>query len=157
MGFTDTLSFGELSPINTNPVVRIARRCTATTSSGVTEIRLSVPTRTFADPDMLQYSDVGVGIQNVVRNGGGCYGIIVAAFNNDPSTSYTINAAGRATYTRDLADIVNPSGVMVLKLRANSVVAFDVVFACVPSYYTPGSSSFVVTVGLYSSSGNPCT
>jgi hypothetical protein len=156
--FTDTLSFGELSPINTNPFVRIARRCTATTGGGIREIRLSVPSRTFADPEMLQYSDIGVGIQNVVRTGGGCFGTIVTAFHNDPSTSYTINpATGRASYPTSLANIVNPSGVMVLRLRPNSVIQFDVVFACVPSYYSPGSTSFVVTVGLWNSSpGNPC-
>jgi hypothetical protein len=155
--FTDTLSFGELSPINTNPVVRIARTCTANTGTGVTEIRLSVPTMTFADPDMLQYSDIGVGIQNVQRTGGGCAGVITPAYNMDPSTSYTINAAGRATYSASLASIASPSGVVVIKLRSSSTIRFDVVFACVPSYYTPGSSSFTVTVALVSSSGSPCS
>ena len=156
MAFTDTLSFGELSPINTNTVVRIARTCTATTGTGVTEIRLSVPSRTFSDTDMLQYSDVGVGIQNVRRTGGGCAGVVTAAYNNDPSTSFTIGASGRAAYTTSLANIVNPAGITVLKLRTASTVQFDVVFACVPSYYSPGASSFDVTVALNVSSGSPC-
>ncbi|HEU4390821.1 MAG TPA: hypothetical protein VFV34_23655 [Blastocatellia bacterium] len=156
MSFTDTISFGELSPINTNPVVRIARTCTATTGQGITEIRLSVPALSFSDPDMLQYSDIGVGIQNVRRTGGGCAGVITAAYNNDPSTTYTVNAAGRATYPASLANLVSATGVMVIKLRTSSTILFDVVFACVPSYYTPGSSSFVVTVAIVTSSGNPC-
>lgn len=155
MGFTDTLSFGELSPINTNAVVRIARTCTATTGQGVTEIRVSVPSMTFSDPDQLKYSDIGIGILNVRRTGGGCAGVITPAYANDPSTSYTINAVGRAMYPASLANATG-AGVMVMKLRSSSTIQFDVVFACVPSYYTPGSISFVVTIAIVSSSGNPC-
>lgn len=155
--FAVTFSFGELSPINQNLNVRILIPITVHVSQSY-QITLRATNVVIADPNAVQLSDVGVGLQNLRLLGAGtCAGTITAAFNNDPSLSMTINPVTfRATYPRTLANITATTVVISGPSLPAAGAAFDLIFACAPQFYTPGTFSFVVTVALIAGPAFTC-
>ncbi|HLG14243.1 MAG TPA: hypothetical protein VJH03_07035 [Blastocatellia bacterium] len=147
--FAISFSFGELSPLNQNLTVRILIPITVRVSRNY-EITLRATPANIPDPNAVQLSDVGVGLQNLRLLGpGACAGIITPTFNNDPSSAMTINPVTfRATYPQTLANIIPTTVVISGPRLPPQGAAFNLIFACAPQFYTPGTFSFVVTVTL---------
>jgi hypothetical protein len=156
--FAVSFNFGELSPLNQNLVVRIAVTVTIHTSQRY-QIRLSMTPPTISDPNAVQLSDVGVGIQNLRLLGAGtCAGTIQSPWNNDPAAVMTINPATfRATYPTTLATIASSSPIVIRGPALPSAgAAFDLVMVCAPQYYTPGTVNFTFTLALQAGSAFTC-
>lgn len=167
---TVTVNFGELSPSNANGLVTVRIPIAMRTDSAYQ----MVVTRTgsvLADPNSVQFSDIGFGIQNLRPYGNrptacGVNSIIANPFNNDPSLTVTINGAtGRAQYPSSLANI----GVSTLIINGpklsnnfggsgrNDGWAFDAILAIKPQYYTPGVfSGITLTFVISSGPAFPC-
>jgi hypothetical protein len=167
---TVTVDFGELSPANANQTVKVVIPIAMRTDSAYR----MVVTRTGSvgvDPNSVQFSDIGFGIQNLRSFGNspttcGANSIIASPFNNDPSLSVTINGAtGRAQYPSSLADIGASTQVINGPQLSNNFGArgkndgwaFDAILTVKPQYYTPGVfSSITLTFTILSGPAFPC-
>lgn len=166
-----TVNFGELSPANSNTIVRVVIPI-AMRSDNPYQMRVTRAGIVGGGPNSVQFSDIGFGIQNLRPFGntpttcGAANSIIASTFNNDPSLSVTINGAtGRAQYPSSLANI----GASTLVINGpqlsnnfggsvqNDGWAFDAILAVKPQYYTPGVfSSITLTFTISSGPAFPC-
>lgn len=159
-----TVNFGELSPANANQIVKVVIPIAMRTDSAYK----MVVTRTGSvsgDPNSVQFSDIGFGIQNLRSYGNrattcGSDSVIAAPFNNDPSLSVTINGStGRAQYPSTLANIGTSTQIIngpqlstnFTGSGQNDGWAFDAILAVKPQYYTPGSFSSITLTFVISS------
>lgn len=149
-----TVNFGELSPVNTNQVVKVVVPI-AMRSDSPYQMVVSRTGSVGSDANAVQFSDIGFGIQNLRSFGDqpstcGGNSIIANPFNNDPSLTYTINGTtGRVQYSSSLANL--GTSTLILngpKLSANFGAsgsndgwAFDAILTIVPQYYTLGTFS----------------
>lgn len=162
-----TVNFGELSPINPNSIVTVVIPI-ALRSDSAYQVVVTRSGSAGVDPNSIQFSDIGFGIQNLRRYGNratdcGVNSIIANPFNNNPASSLTINAStGRAEYTSSLANI-GASTVVLNGPQLSEIFgaagqddgwAFDAILAVKPQYYTPGLSSSI-TLTFTISSGTP--
>ena len=165
-----TVNFGEVSPLNTNAIVKvtvpIALRSNqpyqvSVTSSGISN----------ANVQGLQASDVGFGIQNLRLLGGAgqtcnqSTHIIRSPFNNDPATSATVGANGRVAYPSSLTNI---SGSTILlsgpelsknnssKRQQSDGWVFDVILTITPQFFNAGSSSATLVFSIAPGPNVPC-
>lgn len=160
-----TVNFGELSPVNTNQIVEVVVPI-AMRSDSAYQVAVSLTGSVGSDPNAVRFSDIGFGIQNLRpfgNNATSCGGssIVTNPFNNDPSSSFTINGAtGRAQYLSSLANLGASTLILSGPQLSNSFGgsgrndgwAFDAVLAVKPQYYTPGVFSgvtltFVISAG----------
>jgi hypothetical protein len=165
-----TVNFGELSPANPNQIVTVVIPI-AMRSDSAYQMRVTLTGSFLADPESIQFSDIGFGIQNLRpfgnrATGCGVNSIIANPFNNNPASSYTINGAtGRAQYPSSLANLgaftqlINGPQLSEVFGQAgrNDGWAFDAILAVKPQYYTPGVSN-IITLTFTISSGPlfPC-
>ena len=166
-----TVNFGELSPANSNTIVRVVIPI-AMRSDRRYQMRVARTGSVGVDPNSVQFSDIGFGIQNLRPFGNtattcGVDSIIANPFNNDPSLSVTINGAtGRAQYPSSLANI----GASTLVINGprlsenfdgsgqNDGWAFDAILAVKPQYYMPGVfGSITLTFTISSGPAFPCS
>lgn len=167
---TVTVNFGELSPSNANALVTV-RIPIAMRSDNRYQMRVTRTGSVGVDPNSVQFSDIGFGIQNLRPFGNrattcGVNSIIANPFNNDPSLSFTINGAtGRAQYPSSLANV--GASTMVINgpqlsenfggSGQNDGWAFDAILAVKPQYYTPGVfSSITLTFTISQGPAFPC-
>lgn len=161
-----TINFGELSPANPNQIVSVVIPI-AMRSDSAYQVTVTRTGSVLPDPNSIQFSDIGFGIQNLRPFGNratacGVNSIIANPFNNNPASSSTINGAtGRAQYLSSLANI----GVSTLVINGpqlsegpgasarNDGWAFDAILAVKPQYYTPGVSG-IITLTFTISSGS---
>lgn len=161
------VNFGELSPINNTgvggiPLVKVVVPI-AIRSTAAYQVTISVsPSGTLsADPDAVQFTDVGFGIRNFRPLGGhstSCAGnsTIVSPLNNDPAQSVGLNANGRAVYTSTIKSIP-ASGIVIFgpqlsvftnvpdfKRDTDNGWIFDAIVTIAPQYYSPGGMGGVV-------------
>ena len=146
-----TVDFGELSPVNSNQIVKVVIPI-AMRSDSPYQMAVSLTGSAGGDPAAVQFSDIGFGIQNLRAFGSkattcGGNSIIASPFNNDPSSTFTINgASGRAQYSSSLANLGTSTVVLNGPQLTNafggsgssSGWAFDAILAVKPQYYTPG-------------------
>ena len=98
-----TVDFGEVSPLNTNNIVKVVVPI-AVRSNQPYRVRASLTTSTNANPQAVQTTDIGFGVNNFRAMGSNSRvctrssHIFYSPFNNDPSSGVTINASGRAQY-----------------------------------------------------------
>src|ERR1043165_4781991 len=103
-----TINFGEVSPLNTNSVVKVVVPI-AIRSNQPYQVAVSTSGLTNANAQAVQASDVGFGIQNIrVLGGAGkictqSTHVIRSPFYNDPSSSATVGGNGRVSYPSSLA------------------------------------------------------
>jgi hypothetical protein len=164
-----TINFGEVSAANTNNYVKVTVPI-ALRSRGpyrVTATILGIPN---ANPNAIQATDVGFGIGNWRKLGGNAQvcsspHILYAPFNNDPSSSITLSAAGRAQYVSDLADIGTATTIITgPRLSSNNGASrkaddgwiFDAVFVITPQFYAAGISSATITFNVLTGPVVPC-
>lgn len=166
-----TVNFGELSPINSNTIVKVVIPI-AMRSDSAYQMAVTRTGSVGIDPNAVQFTDIGFGIQNLRPYGSrattcGVNSTIQSPFNNDPSSTFTINGAtGRAQYLSSLANL----GISTVVLNGPQLSenfqgagqddgwAFDAILAVKPQYYTPGGFG-VITLTFTISSGPafPCT
>ena len=165
------VNFGEVTPINTDPIIKVIIPV-ALRSRDDYQITLSVTGTLGTEPDALKLSDIGIGIRNLRSLGAraepcGINSIIRTPFNNDPTTSVTINpTTGRAQYPASLANIVGSTivinGPHLSSSQGNwrrgtdNGYVFDLILAVVPQWYAAGSFNLTLTLTMSSGPNFNC-
>ena len=153
-----TINFGEVSPINSNNIVKVVVPI-AIRSTGPYQVSVSVAGSFGASLQAVQRSDIGFGANNMRQLGNKAKDCTVphlfrAPFNNDPTASVTLDANGRAAYPSSLANVAGSTVILsgplltkgsVTKHEVDNGYAFDAIFAIKPQYYVTGSFSATIT------------
>ena len=165
-----TVNFGEVSPLNTNPVVKVVVPI-ALRSNQPYQVSVSVSGISLANGQGLQASDIGFGIQNPRLLGGAgqtcnqSTHIIRSPFDNDPATSATIGTNGRVSYPSSFANL---SGATVVlsghelsknnssKRQQSDGWIFDVILAITPQFFSTGASSATLVFSIAPGPNVPC-
>lgn len=165
-----TINFGEVSPLNTNAVVKVVVPI-GIRSNQPYQVAVSMSGLTNANAEALQASDVGFGLQNLRLLGGAgqtcnrSTHIIRSPFNNDPALTATIAANGRVSYPSSLGSL---SGSTVIlsgpelsknnssKRQNSDGWAFDAVFVLTPQFFASGVSSATLVFTISSGPNVPC-
>jgi hypothetical protein len=165
-----TVNFGEVSPLNTNQIVKVIVPI-GIRSRVPYQVSVSMSGLNNANAQALQASDVGLGVQNMRpmgNQGQTCDNsshIIRSPFNNDPATSATIGSNGRVTYPSSLGSL---SGSTVLlsgpRLSRNNSAnrqqndgwIFDAILTITPQFFAPGTSSATLIFSIEPGPLVPC-
>lgn len=165
-----TINFGELSPANTNNVVKVVVPI-AIRSLLSYRVTATVTGAFNANPQALQRTDVGFGVNNMRPLGAQAQvcnnsnHIFYAPFNNDPSTTIFINGLGRAAYPSTLNDAVATTTILTgprltrnanLNRQTNDGYIFDAIFVITPQFYLTGASSATITFNISLGPVVPC-
>ena len=159
-----TINWGELSPSNTNGVIK-ATVPIAIRSLVSYQISASVTGGTNVNPQGVQKSDVGFGLlrsfKQMGANSHNCSNstdVFNAAITADPTTGITTNAAGRITYVSSLNTISGSTVILngpqlstgSAARRTDNGWIITVIFAMTPQFYATGTTSTTVTftIGL---------
>jgi len=109
-----TVNFGEVSPLNTNSIVKVVVPI-ALRSNQPYQVSVLISGLTVGTGNALQATDIGFGLQNPRFLGGPRHickkstHIIRSPFNNDPSTTATVGTNNTAIATGD-GTTANASG-----------------------------------------------
>jgi hypothetical protein len=165
-----TINFGEVSPANTNAIVKVVVPI-ALRSNQPYQIMVSFSGLTNANTEALQQSDVGFGIQNIRRLGGAgqictqSTHVIRSPFDNDPALSATIGTNGRVSYASSLGNL---SGSTIIlsgpelsknnssKRQQSDGYIFDAIFTVTPQFFAPGVSSATLVFSISPGPNVPC-
>jgi hypothetical protein len=154
-----TINFGDISPANTNSLVKVVVPI-AIRSSQPYQVAVTVTGLGNANPQALQSSDIGFGANNMRALGANASvctkssHIFHSPFGNDPAVTQTIGANGRATFQSTLSDVsvstVILSGPRLTKgsigaRNTDDGYAFDAIFAITPQFFAAGTSSATLT------------
>ena len=139
------------------------------------QVRVSVTGTFGTNPNSVQLSDIGFGIQNFRSLGAratacSANSVINSLFNNDPASAVTIDpVTGRATYPSSLASIgasallINGpvlsvfQGVGNWRRETNNGRAFDAILAIKPQWFEPGPFTVTLTFTMSDGPNFPCT
>jgi len=165
-----TINFGEVSPLNTNSIVKVVVPV-GIRSNQPYQVAVSMSGLNNANSEAIQASDVGFGIQNIrVLRGAGkvctqSTHIIRSPFNNDPASSASVGGNGRISYTSTLANLAGStvvlSGPQLSKNnssnRQNSDgYVFDAIFTLTPQFFASGISSATLIFTISAGPNVPC-
>lgn len=164
-----TINFGEISPANINNIVKVVVPI-AVRSNQQYQVQASVTGGTNANPQALQRTDIGFGVNNFRSLGSNarvCTNsphIFYTPFNNDPAVNVTINASGRATYPSTLNNAVSAPTILSgprlsngnNQRQTNDGYAFDAIFVITPQFYATGTTSATVTFTISAGPNAPC-
>ena len=165
-----TINFGEVSPLNTNGIVKVIVPI-ALRSNQPYQVSVAFSGLTNANVQALQQTDVGFGLQNIRRLGGAgqictqSTHIIRTPFDNDPQTTATIGANGRVSYTSSLANLVGSTVILSgpelsknnsSKRQQSDGYIFDAVFTVTPQFFAPGVSSATLIFSISPGPNVPC-
>jgi hypothetical protein len=157
-----TINFGEVSPLNTNSIVKVVVPI-ALRSNQPYQVSVSVSGLNNGNVQALQAADIGFGLQNIRKLGGAGQDcnqsthIIRSPFDNDPALSATIGSNGRVAYSSSLANL---SGSTIIlsgpelsknnssKRQTSDGYVFDAILALTPQFFAAGVSSatFIFTI-----------
>ena len=157
-----TINFGEVSPLNTNAIVKVVVPI-ALRSNQPYQVSVSVSGLNNGNIQALQASDIGFGLQNIRKLGGAGQDcnqsthIIRSPFDNDPALSATIGSNGRVTYSSSLANISGATIILSgpelsknnsIKRQTSDGYVFDAILALTPQFFAAGVSSatFIFTI-----------
>ncbi|MGE3466589.1 MAG: hypothetical protein AB7J13_06615 [Pyrinomonadaceae bacterium] len=164
-----TINFGEVSPSNTNNIVKVtvpvgirslaAYRVTATITGG-----------TNANAQAVQRADIGFGIENLRRTGFFSLNCrvnshtIYSPFNNDPADNVSILPNGRVSYPGTLNNISGSTTVLsgpalswLLGARfSGNEWIFDAIFTITPQFFAPGTTSATITFTISAGPSASC-
>jgi hypothetical protein len=167
---TVTINFGEVSPANTNSVVKVVVPI-ALRSNQPYQVSVSFSGLSNANAQALQATDIGFGLQNPRLLGGAgqtctqSTHIVHSPFNNDPATTATVGSNGRVSYTSTLNNL---SGSTVIlsgpelsknnssKRQQSDGWIFDAIFVLTPQFFAPGVSSATLTFNISAGPNVPC-
>jgi hypothetical protein len=165
-----TINFGEVSPLNTNAIVKVVVPI-ALRSNQPYQVSVLFSGLSNANAQALQQTDVGFGLGNIRRLGGAgqicsqSTHIIRTPFDNDPATTATIGANGRVSYTSTLGNL---SGSTVIlsgpelsknnssKRQQSDGYIFDAIFTITPQYFAPGVSTATLVFSIAPGPNVPC-
>lgn len=165
-----TVDFGEVSPLNTNPIVKVIVPI-ALRSNQPYQVSVSFSGLTNANSQALQSTDVGFGIQNIRRLGGAgqicnqSTHIIRTPFDNDPAITATIGGNGRVTYPSSLGSL---SGSTIIlsgpelsknnssKRQQSDGYIFDAIFTITPQFFVAGVSTATLIFSISPGPNVPC-
>ena len=165
-----TIDFGEVSPLNTNPIVKVIVPI-ALRSNQPYQVSVSFSGLTNANSQALQSTDVGFGIQNIRRLGGAgqicnqSTHIIRSPFDNDPAITATIGGNGRVTYPSSLGSL---SGSAIIlsgpelsknnssKRQQSDGYIFDAIFTITPQFFVAGVSTATLIFSISPGPNVPC-
>jgi hypothetical protein len=165
-----TINFGEVSPLNTNAIVKVIVPI-GIRSNQPYQVSVSMTGLSNANPQALQASDVGLGIQNLQLMGGAgqictqSTHVIRSPFNNDPATTATVGSNGRVSYTSSLGNL---SGATIVlsgpqlsknnssKRQQSDGYTFDAIFTVTPQFFATGVSSATLTFSIAAGPNVPC-
>ena len=165
-----TINFGEVSPLNTNGIVKVIVPI-ALRSNQPYQVSVAFSGLTNANVQALQQTDVGFGLQNIRRLGGAgqictqSTHIIRTPFDNDPQTTATIGANGRVSYTSSLANLVGSTIILSgpelsknnsSKRQQSDGWIFDAIFTVTPQFFAPGVSSATLIFTISPGPNAPC-
>ena len=165
-----TINFGEVSPFNTNAIVKVVVPI-AIRSNQPYQIAVVMSGLTNANAQALQAADVGFGLQNLRLLGGAgkicnqSTHIIRSPFNNDPAFTTTVDANGRVSYQSSLGNL---SGSTIIlsgpelsknnssKRQQSDGYEFDIIFTLTPQFFASGISSATLTFTISPGPNVPC-
>ena len=165
-----TINFGEVSPLNTNSIVKVMVPF-ALRSNQPYQVAVSMSGLTNPNGEAVQASDVGFGIQNARLLGGAgkictqSTHIIRSPFNNDPAFTATVGSNGRVSYQSSLGNL---SGSTVIlsgpelsknnssKRQQSDGWIFDAIFTLTPQFFAAGVSSVTLTFSVSPGPNVPC-
>ena len=165
-----TINFGEVSPLNTNSIVKVVVPI-ALRSNQPYQVAVSMSGLNNANAQAVQASDIGFGLQNIrVLGGAGkictqSAHTIRSPFDNDPATSATVGANGRVSYTSSLANLsgstVILSGPQLSKnnsaiRQVSDGYVFDAIFTLTPQFFASGISSATLIFTISAGPNVPC-
>lgn len=165
-----TVNFGEISPLNSNNLVKVTVPI-GVRSNQQYKVTVTYTGSTNANAQALQKADIGFGVNNwraMGSNSRVCTQsshLLYSPFNNDPSTTRTINATtGRAQYTSDLADVISNTTILSgprlsngnNNRQTNDGYTFDAIFVVTPQFYASGTTSATLTFTISAGPNAPC-
>jgi len=165
-----TINFGEVSPLNTNSIVKVVVPV-AIRSNQPYQVAVTMSGLTNANAQAIQASDVGFGLQNLRLLGGAgqictqSTHIIRSPFDNDPANSATVGSNGRVSYSSTLANLSGSTVILsgpVLsknnsaKRQQSDGWVFDVIFTLTPQFFAAGVSSATLIFSISSGPNVPC-
>lgn len=157
-----TINFGEVSPANSNRVVKVVVPV-AVGSIQPYEVTASAVTSFSGDARAMQATDIGFGVQNMRPLGNKSQMCtrsshqLSTLFNNDPSSAATLGRDGRVAYPSTVSNVGGGAVLMTgPKLTQGTGIsrttadgwAFDAVFVITPSFYAPGNFSVTLSFGI---------
>ena len=163
-----TINFGEISPLNTNNIVKVVVPI-AVRSKQAYMVQATVTGTVNGNAQALQQTDIGFGVNNwraMGSNSRVCTNphIFYTPFNNDPSTNVTISVAGRATYPSTLNNAVSATTILSGPRLSNGGSSratddgyiFDAIFAITPQFYAAGTTSATITFTISAGPTSSC-
>lgn len=165
-----TVNFGEVSPINTNNLVKVVVPI-AIRSTDPYQVSVSVAGAFNANSQAVQKSDIGFGVLNMRQMGiksqdcSRSPHLFRSPFDNDPSLGVTLDANGRAAYTSSLANVGAATVILsgpkltkgsITKHEADNGYIFDAVFTIKPQFYASGTFSATITFTISAGPNVPC-
>ena len=165
-----TINFGEVSPLNTNSIVKVVVPI-AVRSNQPYQVSVSVSGLNNANPQALQASDVGFGLQNMDLLGGAgkvctqSTHIFTSPFNNDPAVTATIGSNGRVIYPSSLANLSGSTVILSgpilsknnsVKRQQSDGYVFDAIFTVTPQFFAAGVSSATLIFSISPGPNVPC-
>lgn len=165
-----TINFGEVSPLNTNSIVKVVVPF-ALRSNQPYQVAVSMSGLTNPNGQAVQASDVGFGIQNERLLGGAgkicnqSTHIIRSPFNNDPAFTATVGTNGRVSYQSSLANLSGSTVVLSgpelsknnsSKRQQSDGWVFDAIFTLTPQFFAAGVSSVTLTFSISPGPNAPC-
>jgi hypothetical protein len=165
-----TVNFGEVSPLNTNAIVKVIVPI-ALRSNQPYQVSVSFSGLSNANAQALQSTDVGFGIQNKRRLGGAgqvcnqSTHIIRSPFDNDPALTATVGSNGRVSYPSSLGNL---SGSTIIlsgpelsknnssKRQQSDGYVFDAIFTITPQFFVAGVSTATLIFTISPGPNVPC-
>ena len=165
-----TVDFGEVSPLNTNAIVKVIVPI-ALRSNQPYQVSVSFSGLTNANAQALQASDVGFGIQNLRKLGGAGQDcnqsthIIRSPFDNDPAVAATVGSNGRVFYSSSLGSVSGSTVVLSgpelsknnsSKRQLSDGWVFDAILTLTPQFFASGVSSATLIFSISPGPNVPC-
>ena len=165
-----TINFGEVSPLNTNAIVKVIVPF-ALRSNQPYQVSVSMSGLTNANGEAVQATDVGFGIQNPRLLGGAgkictqSTHIIRSPFNHDPALTATVGTNGRVSYQSSLGNLSGSTVILSgpelsknnsIKRQQSDGWIFDAIFTLTPQFFAAGVSSATLTFSVSSGPNVPC-
>ena len=163
-----TINFGEVSPSNTNGIVKVVVPI-AIRSNQQYKVQALVTGGSNVNAQALQRTDVGLGFNNFHAMGSNsrvCVNphIFYAPFSNDPSSNVSINASGRATYPSTLNNATVATTILsgprlsngASSRATNDGYIFDAIFALTPQFFANGTTSATITFTISAGPTSSC-
>jgi len=167
---TVTINFGEVSPKNTNNIVKVIVPI-GIRSTAAYKVTATVTGSTNANVQAIQRSDIGFGANNLRVMGNqarvctNSSHIFASPFNNDPATNVTIAASGRAAYPSTLNNVGTATTILSgprlsstgsASRQTNNGYIFDAIFTITPQFYAAGTTSLTITFTISAGPTAPC-